>query len=74
MKKNEGQGAVPTVWGAIAKEWEGKGAVYFDEASEGWLSPPNPFYYHGGYAPQAFDPDAEKKLWGVTLQLTDLSE
>lgn len=72
--KDPGQGAATTVWGAVAKEWEGKGGVYLDEVSEGWLSPPDALYYHGGYAPQAFDPPTERKLWDVSLKLTRLSE
>lgn len=72
--KSPAQGAATTVWGAVAKEWEGRGGVYLDEVSEGWLSPPDALYYHGGYAPQAFDPATEKKLWDVSLKLTGLSE
>ncbi|KAI1359660.1 short chain dehydrogenase [Xylaria arbuscula] len=72
--KNPSQGAATTVWAAVAKEWEGKGGVYLDECAEGWLTPENALYYHGGYAPQAFDPPTEKKLWEVSLKLVGLSE
>lgn len=72
--KGPSQGAATTVWGAVAKEWEGKGGVYLDEVAEGWLSPSDALYYHGGYAPQAFDPPTEQKLWEVSLKLTGLSE
>ena len=56
MLKNTAQGAATTVWGAVAKEWEGKGGIYLDEVAEGWLTPPDAHYYDGGYAVQAFDP------------------
>lgn len=72
--KDPGQGAATTVWGAVAKEWEGKGGVYLDEVAEGWLTPPDALYYRGGYAPQAFDPPTEQKLWDVSLKLTGLSQ
>lgn len=72
--KDPSQGAATTVWGAVAKEWEGKGGVYLDEVAEGWLPPSDALYYHGGYAPQAFDPPTEQKLWEVSLKLTGLSE
>lgn len=72
--KDPSQGAATTVWGAVAKEWEGKGGVYLDEVAEGWLSPSDALYYHGGYAPQAFDPPTEQKLWELSLKLTGLSE
>lgn len=70
--KDSGQGAATTVWAAVAKEWEGKGGVYLDECAEGWLTPDDALYYHGGYAPQAFDPPTEKKLWEVSLKLVGL--
>lgn len=72
--KDPSQGAATTVWGAVAKEWEGKGGVYLDEVAEGWLSLSDALYYHGGYAPQAFDPPTEQKLWEVSLKLTGMSE
>ncbi|KAK9423578.1 hypothetical protein SUNI508_04059 [Seiridium unicorne] len=72
--KDPAQGAATTVWGAVAKEWEGKGGVYLDEVAEGWLTPDDGLYYHGGYAPQAFDAPTEKKLWDVSSELVGLSE
>lgn len=72
--KDPAQGAATTIWGAVAKGLEGKGGVYLDEVAEGWLTPPDALYYHGGYAPQAFDPSIEKRLWDVSLKLTGLSE
>lgn len=74
MMKDAHQGAATTVWAAVAKEWEGKGGVYLDECAEGWLAPDDALYYHGGYAPQAFDPPTEKKLWDVSMKLTGLSD
>ncbi|KAI0460031.1 short chain dehydrogenase [Xylaria acuta] len=72
--KDPAQGAATTVWGAVAKEWEGKGGVYLDEVAEGWLAPSDALYYHGGYAVQAFDPPTETKLWDVSLKLIGSSE
>jgi hypothetical protein len=66
--------ASTTVWAAVGKELEGKGGMYLDEVSEGWLTAEDALYYHGGYAPQAFDPPTEKKLWDVSLKLVGLSE
>ncbi|KAI0156852.1 short chain dehydrogenase [Xylariaceae sp. FL1272] len=72
MMKNEAQGAATTVWAAVAKELEGKGGLYLDEVAEGWLTPADAPYYHGGYAQQAFDPPTERRLWEVSLQLVGL--
>lgn len=74
MSKSPAQGAATTVWGAVAKEWEGRGGVYLDEVAEGELTPPDAVYYDAGYAAQAFDPPTEKKLWDVSLQLIGLHE
>ena len=72
--KNPAQGAATTVWAAVAKELEGKGGIYLDEVAEAELAPPDRLYYLGGYAPQAFDPPTEKKLWAESLRLIGLSE
>ncbi|KAI1270273.1 NAD(P)-binding protein [Xylariaceae sp. FL1019] len=72
--KNLAQGAATTVWAAVAKELEGKGGLYLDEVSEGWLTPEDAAYYLGGYAPQAFDPPTEGKLWEISLQLVGLPD
>lgn len=72
--KSEPQGAATMVLSAVAKEWEGKGDVYLDEVAEGWLAPPDALYYHGGYAPQAFDSPTEKRLWDVSMKLVGLGE
>ena len=72
--KDPAQGAATTVWAAVAKELEGKGGIYLDEVSEAWPAPADALYYHGGYAPQAFDPLTENKLWEVSMKLTGLKE
>ena len=74
MLKNVPQGAATTVWAAVGKEWEGKGGLYPEECAEGWLTPDDALYYEGGYAPQAFDPPTEGKLWDVSMRLTGLNE
>ncbi|KAI0513290.1 short chain dehydrogenase [Xylaria bambusicola] len=55
-------GTASTVWAAVGKEWEVRGGLYLDECADGWLTPDDALYYHGGYAPQAFDLRTQKKL------------
>ncbi|KAI1807074.1 NAD(P)-binding protein [Daldinia bambusicola] len=74
MIKNPAQGAATTVWGAVAKELEGKGGIYLDEVSVAEPTPAGAPYYWGGYDENAFNPEAEKKLWDISLKLTGLSE
>ena len=62
MKSPE-QGAATTVLAAVGKDWEGRGGRYLEECEEsrpveevwGLLS--------RGYAPHAFDPEKEGRLW-----------
>ncbi|KAI1464076.1 NAD(P)-binding protein [Daldinia caldariorum] len=72
--KDPAQGAATTVWGAVAKELEGKGGLYLDEVSVAEPAPADVPYYWGGYDENAFNPEAEKKLWDLSLKLTGLSE
>ncbi|KAK6949306.1 hypothetical protein Daesc_009381 [Daldinia eschscholtzii] len=74
MLKNPAQGAATTVWAAIAKELEGKGGLYLDEVAVAEPTPEGKPYYWGGYDKKAFNPEAEKKLWDISLKLTGLSE
>lgn len=72
MFKNPEQGAATTVWAAVAPEWEGKGGKYLEDcrvaeevkSKDEW----------GGYAPHAYDVQAAKKSWHVSLQLVGLPE
>ncbi|KIW12421.1 hypothetical protein PV08_09698 [Exophiala spinifera] len=72
--KNPAQGAATTVWAAVAKELERKGGLYLDEVAEAVPTPPDAPYYAGGYSRDAFNPEAEKRLWAESLRLTGLSE
>lgn len=72
--KSPAQGAATTLWAAVAQELEGKGGIYLDEVAEGWPAPPDALDYHGGYAPQAFDPPTEQKLWEESARLTGANE
>ncbi|KAL3134265.1 hypothetical protein ABBQ38_006529 [Trebouxia sp. C0009 RCD-2024] len=61
------QGAATTVWAAIGKHWEGKGGKYLEDCG---VSQP---FQEGdvikGYAPHAYEEEASKKLWDVSLKL-----
>lgn len=71
--KSPEQGAVTTVWAAVARELEGVWGKYLDDcqvASE--ADPTNP--YAPGYASWAYDPEGEAKLWAKTLELLKLKD
>lgn len=86
--KTTAQGAATTVWAAVAKVWEGRGALYLEDCKEG-----EPFalpkaldgkpldreaemswlILHGGYFPHAFDEESEKKLWDISCEMVGAS-
>ncbi|KAI0389946.1 NAD(P)-binding protein [Xylariaceae sp. FL0594] len=65
------QGAATSVWAAVASELEHKGGLYLDQCAEAEAVAPEP-YHLPGYGPQAFDPEAERRLWDVSLEMVGL--
>ncbi|KAE8362190.1 dehydrogenase with different specificitie [Aspergillus caelatus] len=66
--KSTEQGAVTTVWGAVARELEGIGGKYLDNYQI--ALPADPAQRHGpGYAVWAYSPEMEKRLWAISLDL-----
>ncbi|KAJ5335469.1 hypothetical protein N7452_007872 [Penicillium brevicompactum] len=71
--KSPAQGAATTMTAAFGKEWEGKGGVYLEDCQEAGPVPEGGTLAVG-VAPHAFDPEGEKKLWSLSLNMLDLSE
>ena len=71
MKSHE-QGAATTVWAAIGKEWEGKGGKYLNDGTVAGTPGPKDGEVNLGYAPHAYDEEAAKKLWDISMQLVGL--
>lgn len=78
FSKSAAQGAATSIWAAFAKEWEGKGGKYLENVSE--IGPvevaPERWgdWWFPGYAPQAYDPEAEKKLWTESCKLLGIED
>jgi hypothetical protein len=76
MKSPE-QGAATTVWAAVSRDLEGRGGVCLENCT---IVGPAPSEYEGygrldpGYAPWAYDPEGEEKLWQLSLEMTGLKE
>lgn len=67
--KSTAQGAATTVYGAISKDWEGKGGRYLENCAEsGPVQEPRTLKLPG-YAPYAYDEEKEKKLWLDSLKM-----
>ncbi|CZR57113.1 related to reductases [Phialocephala subalpina] len=74
--KDTAQGAATTVWGAVAKVLEGKGALYLEdcgEAAEAGAEGEG-LITSGGYAPFTFDEEAEEKLWQMSCELVGVKK
>lgn len=72
--KNVEQGCATTLWAATARELEGKGGVYCEDcevAGPVLQNQPDPTIAPG-YAPWAFDPEGEARLWEISLELVGL--
>lgn len=73
--KSPEQGAATTVWGAVARELEGRGGLYLEDSQV--VGPVNPYdngRFSIGYAPWAFDEEGEEQLWTMTVKLLKLED
>ncbi|KAI0118367.1 putative short-chain dehydrogenase [Nemania sp. FL0031] len=66
--KSTAQGAATQVWAAVAKVWEGQGAIYLEECRKGHECE-EPDLLNGGYKAYVFDKEAEEKLWDMSCKL-----
>jgi len=71
--KSTEQGAATTVWAAVAKVWEGKGARYLEDCREG-VKEEMPDLVKGGYKSFCFDEEAERKLWDVSCEMVGVEK
>jgi NAD(P)-dependent dehydrogenase (short-subunit alcohol dehydrogenase family) len=75
MMKSAQQGAATTILAAVGKDFEGKGRLFLEDAGLWGPVDPNVKGFVGrGYAPYAFDEEAEDKLWTVSSKLVGVPE
>jgi NAD(P)-dependent dehydrogenase (short-subunit alcohol dehydrogenase family) len=79
--KNTAQGAATTVWAAIGKDLEGKGAKCLEDCEEGHPEVKDSINtggyvggYVSGYATFAFDEEAEKRLWKLSCEMVGVKD
>lgn len=75
MKSPE-QGAATTIWAAVGKELEGKGALYLDDCgvAEPLAQDFDKFSTERGYREWIFDEEKEGKLWSKASALVGVPE
>ncbi|KAH7236859.1 uncharacterized protein BKA55DRAFT_578665 [Fusarium redolens] len=73
MVKNPEQGAATTVWAAIGKQWENAGGRYLENCEEAPPAKQIVPHFGKGYAPHAYDPEREARLWQDALKIVGLA-
>lgn len=74
MLKNPEQGAATSVWGAVAKELEGRGGGYLDDCQEMGAVKEPAGMYDSGTGAWTYDEEKEAKLWKVSLESVGLKD
>ncbi|KAK2674647.1 Short-chain dehydrogenase/reductase SDR [Fusarium oxysporum f. sp. vasinfectum] len=67
------QGAATTVWAAIGKQWENAGGRYLENCEEAPPAKQIDPHFGKGYAPHAYDPEREARLWEDALKIVGLA-
>jgi len=73
-QKSVEQGAATQVRAAVAREWEGKGGRYLENCAESPPLDPNAPFFTAGYAPHAYNPDAEARLWKASCEMVGIDD
>ncbi|KAM0548760.1 hypothetical protein ACHAPJ_009756 [Fusarium lateritium] len=66
------QGAAVTVYGAVAKELEGRGGLYLENVRPSKPAAANATVHDPGHATWAHDPELEEKCWALSMKQVGL--
>ncbi|CAD0087966.1 unnamed protein product [Aureobasidium vineae] len=66
------QGAATTVWAALSPRFNDHGGVYLADIGESGPAAEDEVLVGPGYAPHAYDEEAEEKLWKLSYQAVGL--
>jgi NAD(P)-dependent dehydrogenase (short-subunit alcohol dehydrogenase family) len=69
IMKSPEQGAATTVWAATSKSLEGNGGKYLENVQVAGPWEPSTGRWGTGYAPHAYSPEKEARLWELSLKL-----
>jgi len=72
--KSVEQGAATQVWGALAKELEGKGGLYLEDCSVAVKAKEGAELKDEGYGENAYNEVDEKRLWKVSCEMVGWEE
>ncbi|KAL2802812.1 hypothetical protein BJX63DRAFT_437496 [Aspergillus granulosus] len=73
--KSPVRGVATMVWGALAKEMDGRGGKYLDDCQiDGQHNPARSGGQGPGHASWAYNPDGERRLWYKTLEPLKLDD
>jgi NAD(P)-dependent dehydrogenase (short-subunit alcohol dehydrogenase family) len=71
--KNVEQGAATSVYAAVSKDLEGKGAIWLSNCDQ-WGPGDGAQALNDGYSPYAFDEEGQKKLWQDSLKFVGIKD
>lgn len=74
IAKSSPQGAATSVWAATAAHWEGKGGRYLADCGEAGPMSEGEASGGPGYAPHAYDEEAEERFWKLSFEKVGLKE
>ena len=72
LEKSVAQGAATQVWAAVSTHLEGKGGVYLSDVGEAKPAAETELVGGPGYAPHAYNEEAEEKLWRLSYEAVGL--
>ena len=75
-EKSTAQGAATTVWAACSSDWEGKGGKYLSNCmvAAPFKGVESIEIMDDGYAPWAYSPEKEDRLWAESLKMVGLEQ
>jgi hypothetical protein len=69
LMQNASQGAATTVWAAVARDLEGRGGRYLERCQISEPARKGHGLIEPGHAPWAYDEDAARRLWDISLRM-----
>lgn len=70
--KSVGQGASTQVWAALAKELEGKGALFLNDVQVATEAAPDAPLFLSGWKPYIWNQESATRLWDDSLKMVGL--
>ena len=74
LARSPEQGAATSVWAALSPHFDSRGGLYLADAGVSSPAGEDENFGGPGYAPHAYDEDAEEKLWKLSYKAVGLQD